>query len=330
LFGYENGKRGVFVEIQVMKSVLAVSRYRSLQEAANSLSMSVSSVSKHIAAAEAELRTELFTRGTKSKSVMLTDAGVQLIPMIEDILHKHHVLERTAERIYNEKTMYLHIAYNSLIGTMGEDSIISDYCMKYPNINVEQRIASAPEMFRMLRGGILDGCFVMAEVEKGQKLTDHYMMKDLLEQGQFGYISFYKTNCMRIALPSTHPLAGREQVTLNELQEETFIFNLSNRANVMSKHGEKVFQKHEPPLKMRYMDFTRRGIVLEIVASGGGVVPTICKDSDVYPGVSWVKLADWDCTIHGVFLYRRDVRSRAMLNFRKCVEEMAKSTQKET
>lgn len=313
-----------------MKSVLAVSRYRSFQEAADSLSMSVSSVSKHIAAAEAELRSELFTRGTKSKSVMLTDAGVQLIPMIEEIIYKHHILERTAEQIYNEKTMHLHIAYNSLIGTMGEDSIISNYCMKYPNIVVEQMVSSMQENLRMLRSGIIDGFFAVIEVEEGERVVDNPYIKDLIQTGQYGYICFNRTATMRIAMTKKNPLARKQSVTMQDLQNETFIFNQRNINNDVTKYGEKMFQKRNPPIKQRYMDFTRRGIVLEIVASGGGVLPTISKQDDSYPGVQWVELEDWNCKMYGVFVYRRNSRSKAMMNFRKCVEEMARSGNMDT
>ena len=128
---------------------------------------------------------------------------------------------------------------------------------------------------------------------------------------------------MTVGVPINHPLAKRDQVCLSDMLNDTFILNSANKDFHISDSGQNFFRHRFPNVKLKFMEFTSRDIVFDTVAKGGGVITSIFRVSREHPGVKWLNLSDWNATTYGIFIYRRDVRSKALVNFRKCVEEIA-------
>jgi DNA-binding transcriptional LysR family regulator len=313
-------RRVASMDINIIKSVLAVYEYKSYLEAGFQTSLSVSSISKHVASAERELGFKLFSRATKKKSVNPTEEGRTIISILETIEKTHEMLEQRAALIRSERDSKLAVGYVPLIGSIGVDEIITDFSKRYKDIDLTQLQASTAQLTKQLRADIIDGMFYITEMD----YREDDLVKSFCDSEDFGAILFYKAPMLRIGISKKHRLANKDKISVNDLAGETYILNFILKGQELPLYTKDMMPGGGADCCIRFMEFNRPNTVLEMVANRYGVLPVIANVTQHHEGVKYVKLKEWSHVISGVFIYRKGIKTDSMFNFKKCVTAFSK------
>ena len=190
--------------LQQLNCFAHVARYRSFARAAELLFISQPAVSHHIRSLEADLGTQLVERSLHH--VSLTAAGERFYIEVVDILDH---LDSAVSMVRGGASLpeTIHIGYESTIQVLHLADILREYRKSCPGVSVCSHEVSASNMNQLFREGKLDVVFATnrtVDALNAQFLT--------LFQGTFCCV-----------MPIAHPLAARERIFMQDLQNETFI-----------------------------------------------------------------------------------------------------------
>lgn len=164
-------------------------------EAADRLSLSESSLSRHIKAMESELGVQLFERTTRS--IKLTSYGHIVLHYAKKIveLEGNCISSINAARQKEKNTIRVCTTYYI-------DDLLTCFRRKHnevviKNLRTDENIGT---MLNMLRAGEADVAFIDEEIADDDLITETYT--------QDSYVAI---------LPLNHPLAGRTRIGLKEL-----------------------------------------------------------------------------------------------------------------
>jgi len=279
------------VEFKQLRSFTEVMRKGGFTQAAQTLHVSQSAVSKQVAQLEQSLGVTLIDRS--GAQLNLTAAGTVVLQHAEAML-------RLREEMHRELDDLSHLARGELrlgLPLLGSNTLFANlfaaYRQRYPNISIQ-----------LLEGGSLaiEQAVLSGELELGGALTP--------SDPAFAYQPFCDEP-LDALLPADHPLAGNQQVQLGELADTPFLlyqrsFVLNDRllqacqaAGFTPKEGGRSGQA----------DF-----LAALVAAGQGVVllPSVVARGLVRPGVIRLRLVEpshlrWDIAFiwrEGAYLSR--------------------------
>lgn len=189
-----------------LENFLAIVKYKSFSAAALELCITQSSLSKHIMALEKELGMELFDRS--KREIKLTAAG--------HVFHKHAEIIDSSYRgmIKEMKDFNIHekttirIAAIPVLTQYNIPGAIAKFKETYPNIAVE--LSEESHRSRLLTG-----------LNKG--IYDMVIMRtNFLDERQY-HIWPLAEDELSFVVSKNHPMADRESVSMNELNDEKFI-----------------------------------------------------------------------------------------------------------
>lgn len=187
------------MEIRQLSYFLAVAREENMTRAAELLHVSQPTLSKTIKSLEEELGKKLFTR--HSFSIELTDEGMLLRDRAEDLI-------AMADKIEQE--------FVSLDDVTGGDlylGLAESYQIRYL-ARVLGRLKSVyPSMNYHITSG--DTEQVTEKLDKG--LLDFAVICEPPDERKYEYTEFPETDIWGAVMPSDHPLAARESVTIDDL-----------------------------------------------------------------------------------------------------------------
>ncbi len=202
------------MNIEQVKCVLAVVRYKTYLEAAFQLNRSQAAVSKSIQKLEQELGTSLFNRTTRK--VSLTPAGEDFVIYGQQILDSYENILNSVERHTNPQVKTLRI------GTIyfGQNNplapVIARYLKLHPNTAVNIRDDTSTPLIRSLHSGGLDVVFVSS------------MYTPSCEQSPYSMNPHFKAfSCFQdpyyVIVSREHPFACRESLNYQDLNGQPFI-----------------------------------------------------------------------------------------------------------
>lgn len=264
------------MDIKHLQYFIEVANYSSFSRAANQLFITQPTISKMIKNLETELGVALFDRSRKQLS--LTDAGRIILEQAKLIDKAFKNLEMELDNLTGLKKGHIRIGLPPIFDAHHFLKIVGSFHEKYPGITFQL-------------------------VEEGSKKIEENVEKNLLDVGVvvlptrndiFDHFSFMEEN-LKLILPSSHPLAEREEVNLAELENESFIlfnkdFVLNDR--IIHSCNRAGFNPHI------ISESSQRSFIEEMVASKFGVslLPeSICHHlnkhvrsiSVVNPTISW-------------------------------------------
>lgn len=195
------------LSIRNLKVFVAVCQEKNVTKAAKQLDMSQPAASLAIREMEQYTGTTLFERD--GRGIRLTKAAKHFYPMVQQLLKIYSEIEY--EMIKWSSTSNVHIGSSISIGACILPSIIWKYNQNYPDIEVKVSINSS----EIIEQAILDGSLDIALIEgsiHSDKIVSECFLKDELVAicGMF------------------HPLAGKTQVPLDHLRNESFLFREKN------------------------------------------------------------------------------------------------------
>ena len=201
------------MELYTMEYVLAVADCGNFSQAARSCHVGQPALSQQVAKLERELGTPLFTRGPRGAA--LTEAGRVFAERAREILQKARSLETEMASYAGLRKGTLSLGVITSLQCIDFGGLISAFCQGYPGVSLTLRQASTRELIGLVLGRELDLAFIndpLGGVPEGLCFR---------KLGEDTYA---------LAVPASHPLAGREEVSLRELKGERFIFHQTGQA----------------------------------------------------------------------------------------------------
>lgn len=149
------------MNLNIIETVVGVSRSKSFQDAADTLNYTPAVVSKHVARAEAELGVKLFFRGNKANAISMTPECEAVIDEMEKILDSWRRAVNKLEHLQNSKAgACVRLGLGQRIWNYREDEIIAAFIQHNPDVRVELTHAYTTDMLSALAQGRLDGVFL--------------------------------------------------------------------------------------------------------------------------------------------------------------------------
>ncbi len=316
------------MDIRDLESILAVFRHKSFSEAAYQTDFSLSAISKQVGRVEKEFGLKLFERKTKANLMTLTPEGESVLPAVERVVMEYENMLWQIENCKTDKQRSLSIGYVPLIGTIGERRILADYFVKYPKTEVIQVILFRKDLLHLLFSGKLDGIFIMlfGNYEGNREAWE------ALSNNELKTISTMKGDRLWVGISAKHPLAGHDSINLADLKDETFIFSSAQNPLYFPSMIHRVLELSGVPeavFKTRFVDFIHKEVILDLVASGNGVLLQACMPPHRCEDIQFLPVQDWNVETTGLFVYRKSNTTRVLRDFIRCVESYTKQIQQE-
>lgn len=186
------------MDFRQLKTFITICELNSFTAAANSLGYAQSTITTQIKLLEDELGTALFNR--IGKNISLTHEGEKLFPLATQMIQ----LERTIfNNIHsnNEPSGHLIIGTPESLCNLLVPQIIKIYKNKYPQVNIEIKLATTKKLPAMLKNNEIDLAFIIGNSHKIPELKSIIILKERM--------------CF-LASPE-HPLVQRKSTGLNEI-----------------------------------------------------------------------------------------------------------------
>jgi DNA-binding transcriptional LysR family regulator len=273
------------LEFKQLRSFIEVVRQGGFTQAARTLHVSQSAVSKQVAQLEQSLGVVLLDR--EASQIRPTAAGNVVLQRAEEMLLLRKGLLRELDDLSDLARGDLRLGLPMLGGETLFAELFAEYRRRYPNINIQ-----------LLEGGSLtiEQAIMSGELEVGGSLTP--------DDPTFAYQPFCDES-LDVLLPSGHPLAENGEIELAELADTPFLmyqrsFVLNNR---LIQACQQVGFTPKESGRSGQADF-----LAALVAAGQGVVllPSVVARGLVRPGIIRLRLKApaelrWDI----VFIWRQ-------------------------
>ena len=195
------------VELRHLEYFVAVAEERNFTRAATRLNIVQSAVSAAIKSLERELGAPLLDR--TSKRVALTDAGLALLPKARTTLDAARDAREAVEEVRGGLRGTLRIGTMTSVSLIDIPALLGRYHRRYPGVDLH--LATAPAGSRMLADAIAERVYDLAFVSIPGPTPAGVALRELA------------TDRLALVVAADHPLAGRDQVPMEELDGETFI-----------------------------------------------------------------------------------------------------------
>lgn len=194
------------MEIEYLCEFTVIAKLESFSRAAEELCISQSSLSKHILTLERELGVPLLVRN--SRNVTLSPAGAQILPMAAQVYElKNKIMVAAAKQSSRQKSI-LSIASIPVMAQYNITGLLARFQRAFPQVTLEIMECERQELPELLETGKSELAFLRRGLEAEENLE---------------YLEICRDNLVAV-LARTHPLAGRESITLEDLKEEPLLF----------------------------------------------------------------------------------------------------------
>src|SRR6201982_3416454 len=188
------------VESRRLRYFVAVAEELSFVRASQRLHIAPPALSREIRELETHLGVKLFDRS--SRHVALTEAGSALLPDVRRALQDLDAATRRVQRLGGPERR-LTVAYKSDMDGGLLQQVGDVLAIEHPAASVEALLGGWGEQPEQLRQG----------------LADVALLYEPFDQEGLGF-ELLREEPRLVALPTAHPLAGRDLVSLSELEEE--------------------------------------------------------------------------------------------------------------
>ncbi len=194
------------MELRHLRYFLAVAEELNFTRAAKRLNIAQPPLTQQIKALEAEMGVTLFDR--TGYRVELTDAGRSFVPQVARILADVRNAVLTAKRAAMGEVGHVRVgftesaSFNPLV-----TAAFRNFRAAYPEVEMSLEESPSTVLATALRDGRIDAAFVRPPLRTGEGIALH-----MIDEEE-----------MVVALASGHRLAGRIDLEIKDLAEETFV-----------------------------------------------------------------------------------------------------------
>lgn len=193
------------MELRQIKYFIEVAKREHITEASHDLHVAQSAVSRQILNLEVELGIKLFFR--EGRNVKLTPVGRIFLERMEQALQVIEKAQREIEEFLDPEQGTIRIGFPSSMTAYVLPTAISAFRETYPNVKFNLRQGSYRHLIETVISGEIDLAMV-GPVPEGEKRVK-------------GCTLFHEK--ITALLPSRHPLANMDSVSLSQLRKEPFV-----------------------------------------------------------------------------------------------------------
>lgn len=196
------------MELYTMRYVLAVAEHENFSLAAQACHVGQPALSQQVARLEKELGVALFTRN--SRGAIPTEAGREFVHIAQKIVQQADALQAKMSLYAGVRRGTLNLGIITSLQCIHFGDLLSAFCGSNPEISVNI---------------VQDGTYRLFEKLLDRKIDAAFLNRPI--SGVPNGLEFVKLgeDVYSLAVPTLHPLAGRDQISLRELKEEHFIFH---------------------------------------------------------------------------------------------------------
>lgn len=193
------------MDIEMLQEMVLLMETLSFRETADQMNISQSALTKHIHRIEKELGVSLFDRTTRS--VCLNQFGRAYYPYAKQLIQLHQEATTAIASLRNQDASELRVAFTPAVAPYGLVEDLSEFAHQHPEYRL--KITETPYIARALKQHQCDLAF-----SEENDTIDSSMQQTV-----------YCTDHLVIVLPTTHPLAGQDKISIEQLRREPFIFH---------------------------------------------------------------------------------------------------------
>lgn len=187
------------MNIRDLEYFVALEEFRHFRRAAEACNVSQPTLSGQIRKLEEELGTMLLER--TSRKVLFTHTGLLLVDQAKQILRDVKIFKDMAKRQSNEIIGPIHIGVIPTITPYLLPQVLPILQSNFPKLEVYLHEARTHQLLEQLEQGMID-CAILSTVKE----ITSFVSTPLFEENMY------------LAVPATHPWAGRSSVHLSELK----------------------------------------------------------------------------------------------------------------
>lgn len=257
------------MELTQLRYFKALAENGSLSKTAEKLYITPPALSASLARLERELGTTLFDRG---KTLVLNERGSVFLEYITESLDAIDNAKRALDEMSGVHHAHLSVGVAS---TIIWHNLFLDFLKLYPNISLEQKLITLDSVNNESLLNEYD--FVIAAPED-------------LNVENFKSVTIYDDDRPALMLPSGHPLAGCESVSLWDVKDEGFIALSSGTSS--RRYFDTLFSIAglTPKIILECSPQMRRSFVLE--GRGIGLATAHTMEQNHEPGISFVEITE--------------------------------------
>ena len=295
------------MELRHLRYFVAVAEELSFRKAAQRLHISRPALSKQIKDLEHEIAVKLLERDTVN--VALTQAGEVFLEDSQKLLHQAGQAVERAKQAQSGHRGKLRIGSVGVIATDFLPRTLKIFHQKYPGVEVAFVEMLPAEQLAALAAGKIDIGFAY-----GNAVANNASLRRVrVIHSVYG-----------VAMSRQHPLAGREEITLDEVLTEPLLC-LSR-----SGHGDAICQFYAdaglPPAKIRQVDGFDSMVTLIAADQGVSLFPHVLDLANQGIVIIPVKPGASDLDFHMWAVWQRHLPSHHIKHFVQLLEERAQAT----
>lgn len=234
---------------QQLLAFITVVDKKSFTRAAESLHLTQSAVTSAVKSLENKLNTKLLDR--TNKFIRLTKSGEIVYYHGKEIINDYKRIERLIYELHHSASGILKIGASFTFGEYILPKLLGEFTKQYPNIHPEISIRNSRRVMNQLLKDELDLAIIEGNLDRPQLPLHAFAEEE-----------------MTIILPPNHPLANREEVSLEELSNEVWI--IREEGSGTREANDRLFRDHSFTPKMT-RTFGSPQIIKESVEAGLGI-----------------------------------------------------------
>lgn len=228
---------------------LAAARAETFFDAAESLHITQSALSKQIMKLEKELNVRLFDRSRRS--AVLTDAGREFLKEAGDLFHRYRAMRKRMQAFEDVPERTLRIGTLPFLSQYGLTGLFKDFSAAHPEIRLLLEEVEEIDLLSGFSSGRYD--LIIAR-------------SHMCDESRFRFLLLDEDR-LAAMLPAGHPLAGQKSVSLSDLAGEPFL--LMHPYTSLYQLCMKLF--HDAGITPHVLRTARLESIISAVALGEGV-----------------------------------------------------------
>jgi DNA-binding transcriptional LysR family regulator len=198
------------MELRQLRYFVEIADQASFTRAAETLAIAQPALTAQMHKLEAELGAPLFIRAPRG--ITLTGVGDAVIDLARATLAAADVTKRAAQLAAELDDAAVVVAYSRTFPVAPLARIVGGFRRERPNLRLDMREMWSNEQIEAVADGTVDVAFGQLFDIDRERLADRGIEAVVLGE-----------ESLSLAVPSSHPLASRRQVTLAELAGESFV-----------------------------------------------------------------------------------------------------------
>jgi DNA-binding transcriptional LysR family regulator len=276
-----------------------IARHEHVTRAAEELHVGQPALSRTLARLERELGVQLFDRD--GRSLRLNRYGKSFSDYVDRALRE---LEAGRDAVRESAGLERGVVAVASETLRTVSDLLAEFRHSHPGVRFRLYQSTADRMLNQLQTGEVDICFASQPLTGALLESEDLVSEEVL-----------------LAMPVTHPLAGRRRVRLHELDGAPFISTrrgywlraLADQLFIAAGVRANITCEADEPAAIRSLISDGLGV---------GLLPALARDTGDEPDVAWARLDAANCRRNLRLVWRRDAYlSAAAREFREAAVE---------